>query len=310
MNEHRTIRIGTRGSALALWQAEWIEKKIRSAFPRVDVKRMIIKTTGDIQTSSSAALNDLRGVFTKELDNALLDGSIDLAVHSLKDLPTEPVKGIAVSVISERAPWEDVLIAEPGDSIESLLPGAVIGTGSPRRRAQIMAIRNDISIKDIRGNVETRIRKWQEGQYSGLIMAHAGLHRLQLDRHIAQILPGEIMLPAPGQGALGITILEENQCIQPCVSHIHHGPTADAVGAERACLRALGGGCRVPIAVLGQCVEETITVSGFVGDLSGEKFIRLTETGRRSDAEHVGEMLGKSLYESGGKEILDSIRNC
>ncbi|MEN6558484.1 MAG: hydroxymethylbilane synthase, partial [Thermoguttaceae bacterium] len=239
------LRLGTRASALAQWQAEWVASRLRDQ--GVDVLLTPITTRGDRHAAPVASLGG-EGVFTKEIQQALLDGRIDLAVHSLKDLPTQPASDLCLAAVPERASPYDVLVTTHGESFASLPQGARVGTGSLRRRAQLLHVRPDLNLCDIRGNVETRLKKLEQGQFDALVLAEAGLRRLGLERHIAQTFSFDVVLPAVGQGALGLETRTDDAAARRAVAALDHSPTHLAVLAERTMLAALHGGCLAPIA--------------------------------------------------------------
>ncbi|HEU4508053.1 MAG TPA: hydroxymethylbilane synthase, partial [Pyrinomonadaceae bacterium] len=245
----RPLVIGSRGSKLALWQAEQARESLQRLNPGIEIKIEIIKTTGDVKSDPLSVIGG-KGVFTKELEEALLDGRIDIAVHSLKDLPTILPAGLAISAICEREDPRDALVLRAGTrgSLVDLPEGAVVGTSSQRRLAQLKALRGDVEVRDLRGNVDTRIRKLDEGQYDALILATAGLVRLGLEERISTRIPFDEMLPAVGQGAIGIEVLSDNEAAVQATGKLEHGSTRIACSAERAFLRGLGGGCQLPIA--------------------------------------------------------------
>ncbi len=233
---------------MARWQAEWVAAELRGR--GIEIELTPIATAGDRRREAIATFGG-EGVFTKEIEAALLDGRIDLAVHSLKDLPTAAAAGLCLAAVPERGPVGDVLVSARAASLDELPAGATVGTGSLRRRTQLLHFRRDLQIKDIRGNVDTRLRKLAEGGYDALVLAEAGLRRLGLDRHIAQVLPCEIVLPAPGQGAMAIETRADDERTRRIVADFDHPPTRAAVTAERTLLSALEGGCLAPVAALG-----------------------------------------------------------
>ena len=233
------------------------------------------------------------GIFTKEIQRELLDGRIDLAVHSLKDLPTESVPGLALAAVPERAPVADALVSDRFDSLELLPPGAVVGTGSLRRRAQLLNHRHDLEMRDIRGNVDTRLRKLREGHYEAIILAQAGLDRLGLTKHITQILPLGLMLPAVGQGALGIEARADDAATREALACLDHPPTHAAVKAERAMLAVLHGGCMAPIAAWGRMEGEQFVLTGRVLDPAGTRKLEATQAGTAEEAESLGRSVAR-----------------
>lgn len=255
---HRTnLRIGTRKSPLATWQAEHIASRLASR--GFSVELVPITTSGDVLQGSLAQSGGV-GLFTKEIQRALLDGRCDVAVHSLKDLPTEPVSGLALVSVPQREDPSDCLIAREPCSLDSLPVGAVLGTGSPRRRAQLLQYRPDLNLVDIRGNVDTRLRKLANGEYDAIVLALAGLRRLGLEHVVTQRLPWEIMLPAVGQAALGLETRSDDRATIDAVALLDHPPSHLAVFCEREVLRALRAGCLAPVAVHAQCIDHTLAM--------------------------------------------------
>ena len=246
----RTFRLGTRASALARWQADWVAARLAENGAIVEL--LPIATTGDREPAESLTSLGGVGVFTKELQRALLDGRIDLAVHSLKDLPTEPVDGLTLAAVPPRGPASDVLVTTKADRIEELPHGAIVGTGSIRRRAQLWRLRPDLEMRDIRGNVDTRLRKLQEGQYDALILAQAGLERLGLAENLAYPLPPSVMLPAAGQGALGIESRSDDDSVLNLLRSLDDSHTRAAVTSERIVLSTLRAGCLAPVGTWGR----------------------------------------------------------
>jgi hydroxymethylbilane synthase len=304
------LTIGSRGSKLALWQAEWVKARLGALDSRLEVNIEIIKTTGDVNTDAPLAVIGGKGVFTKELEEALLDKRIDLAVHSLKDLPTILPEGLALAAITEREDSRDALVLREGLSIEnpsiSNLPaGAVVGTSSLRRLAQLKYLRPDLGIKDLRGNVDTRLRKLDAGEYDLIILASAGLRRLGFAPRISAEIPTSEMLPAVGQGALGIETRADDEETISLLSTLNHTETRQACRAERALLRSLGGGCQLPIAGHAVVLEDSLHLEGLVAGLSGETIIREAIAGPASEAVQLGQSLGTHLLERGASSLLD-----
>jgi len=304
-----TVRLGTRGSLLARRQALSIGAFLEAQGVRVQM--VVIRTTGDQVQQVPLAQIGGKELFTKELDQALLEGRIDLAVHSLKDLPTELPEGLVLAAVPERAsPW-DVFVAHPsfGGTLTDLPAGAVLATSSLRRQAQLRAWRPDVQVVAVRGNVDTRLRKLQAEGWHGLILAEAGLMRLAQSSVIRQRVPPEIMLPAVGQGALGIVCAAADEKVGRLLEGVHHPPTAAAVRAERAFLRALEGGCQVPVAAIGQ-VEGmgTLVLWGRVVSLDGLQVIEGRLQGSVEAPEALGEALAAELLAKGAQAILEEIR--
>jgi len=303
-----TLTIGSRGSKLALWQANWVRDQLLGKYPGATVEIKIIKTTGDKILDVSLSKLGGRGVFTKEIEEAMTAGEIDLAVHSLKDLPTELPDGLHIAAITEREDVRDALLANGKiGSLSELRKGAIVGTSSLRRQAQLHAIRPDLELRDLRGNVDTRIKKLQEGNYDAIILAAAGLIRLGYAEHISAFLSPDEMLPAIGQGALAIETRIDDKMTNELIGFLTHHATLNAVLAERALLRAMGGGCQVPIAA--NAVEEngTLSMRALVASLDGKRVIKRTISGAASDAEDLGSRLANDILDSGGNDILKEV---
>lgn len=313
MKERKQIIIGTRGSKLALWQAEWVKAQIESLVPGVEVTLKKIKTTGDKILDVPLAKVGGKGLFVKEIEEAMLRGEIDLAVHSMKDVPTELPDGLHLGAICEREDPRDAFISglsEKGFTIKSFneLPqGATIGTSSLRRSCQLKNLRPDLKIVQLRGNVDTRLRKLDEGQFDAIILASAGVKRLGHKDRITEYLPTDISLPAIGQGAIGIECRVDDEFINSIISRLNHQETAVCVKAERAFLRRLEGGCQVPIAAHAVLRDERVVLDGLVGSIEGDRIIRDSMEGSITDAEKIGVELAELILSRGGKEILDEV---
>lgn len=304
----RPLVIGSRGSKLALWQAEQARERLLSLNPQTEIRIEIIKTTGDVKREPLSVIGG-KGVFTKELEDALLDERIDIAVHSLKDLPTTLPEALSISAICERDDPRDALVARPdvkiGDDWLTKLPrAAVVGTSSQRRLAQLKALRSDVLVKDLRGNVDTRIRKLDEGQYDALILASAGLIRLGLHDRISTRIPINQMLPAVGQGAIGIEVRSNDKLAVETTMKLDHRETRLACLAERAFLRGLGGGCQLPIAAHAAIDRDTIILEGLVARPDGSEILRDRLSGHVGDVEEIGASLALTLIEHGAKTFL------
>jgi len=300
----RPLVIGSRGSKLALWQAEQARERLRQLNPQVDVHIEIIKTTGDVKNEPLSVIGG-KGVFTKELEDALLDGRIDIAVHSLKDLPTILPDGLSIAAICEREDPRDALVLRAGVENGSLLhlpEGAVVGTSSQRRLAQLKALRSDVEVRDLRGNVDTRIRKLDEGQYDAVILASAGLVRLGLQDRISARIAISEMLPAVGQGAIAIETPSDNEFAVTSTSRLDHRETRIACLAERAFLRGLGGGCQLPIAAHAVLDGDVLKLDGLVAKPDGSEILRASASG--TDPEALGSELALQLIERGARALL------
>ncbi len=299
-----SITIGTRGSQLALWQAQFVKRQLAHHFPDIEVNLKIIKTTGDaILDRSLVGLG--KGVFTKEIEVALHNGEIDLAVHSLKDLPTELPEGLCIAAIPPREDPRDVLITSTGSSLEDLRSDAIIGTTSPRRKAQLLHIRPDLQVVDVRGNVDTRLRKLHETDLDGIILAAAGIIRLQKEESIAQYFDTEQMVPAVGQGALAIEARNNDSVVEKLLAPLNDITTAAEITAERTLLECLDGGCQLPIGAYAKHIEgERLSLIGTVCHPEGKLRIVEKATGNIDKPEHLGKIVADKLCNSGAKELL------
>lgn len=304
----KVVRLGTRGSELALWQTEWVKRRLQEKNPQIKFEIEIIKTTGDkILDSPLSKIGD-KGLFTKELDISLLEDHTDLAVHSMKDVPTEFHPDLTIGAVTERWDVRDVLISRNGKGLDELPQGAVIATGSLRRRAQLMHYRPDLRIIDIRGNLNTRFRKFDEANWDAMILAAAGVERLKFDSRITQKIPVNIMLPAVGQGCFAVLAKKENKAILDMLQTIHQPAVASSVLAERAFLRTLEGGCQVPLGALGEIRDGKIYLQGCVASLDGKKYFRDEVVFSPDESEAAGKELAGKLIKMGAGEILEEIR--
>lgn len=304
----QTLRLGTRGSNLALHQAEEVASRLTGTHRNLSVNISVIRTTGDKVLDVALSRIGDKGLFTREIEQALLRGEIDLAVHSLKDLPSELPPGLVLAAVLPRANPADVLLSRSGKHLHELPAGAVIGSSSLRRIAQLKAYRPDLKVVDIRGNVETRIRKMGEQGLDAIVLACAGLSRLGLEAAITQVLPPDIMLPAVGQGAIAVEIRENDNHTRELLQAIKSEETEAEVIAERAFLRELEGGCQVPIACLGRVNGSQLLLQGLVASLDGKQVIRGQKTVGRAGAKIAGIELAAQLKERGAREILENIR--
>lgn len=296
-----TLTIGSRGSQLALWQAHHVARCLKAL--GVQTRIEIIRTTGDHLQTASLAQAGGKGLFTKEIEEALLAGHIDLAVHSLKDLPTDSPEGLDIAAIPARENPHDALI---GSALPQLPSGARIGTSSQRRSAQLLLLRPDLVIEPIRGNVDTRIRKVKEGQYAASLLAVAGLRRLGLEQEIAQIFSTQEMCPAPGQGALAVQTRTQGDASDIC-GRLDDAATRQAVTCERALLAALGGGCQLPVGALAETQGSSLLVSAIIISPDGGKVVRANSQGDATQARELGEAVAADLLARGGSEILESL---
>ena len=300
----RKLTVGTRGSRLALCQTDWVVGELRSLDPDLCVEVRVIKTEGDkILDVPLARIGD-KGLFVKELEAALLSGEIDFAVHSAKDLPTATPDGLCIAAIPERVDPSDVLISS-GLGLVDLPPGAKIGSSSLRRRAQLHNFRADFEICDLRGNLDTRLRKLEAGEFDAIVLAYAGLHRMGWADRVTEKIPTEICLPAVGQGALAIEAREGSEVVG-ILQRLDDAQTRAAVLAERSLMRALEGGCQVPIGALGTVEDGTITLQGVVASLDGRSLVMGDASG--DDPESVGQKLAQVLLAGGAEKILEKIR--
>jgi len=296
----RPLVIGSRGSKLALWQAEQARERLQLLDPGIEINILIIKTTGDVKSDPLSVIGG-KGVFTKGLEDALLNGRIDIAVHSLKDLPTILPGALSISAICEREDARDALVLPAGlwGSLATLREGAVVGTSSQRRLAQLKALRRDVTVRDLRGNVDTRIRKLDEGQYDAVILASAGLLRLGLKDRISARIPIAEMLPAVGQGAIAIETRSDDEFTVQTTSKLDHHETRVACLAERAFLRGLGGGCQLPIAAHATIDRDVLILDGLVAKPDGSEIWRDSLSGTLDSAEQLGSILATRLIDRG-----------
>ncbi len=297
--------IGTRGSALALAQSNFVKNSLETLSPEVQVDLKIIKTTGDRLADASLASIGGKGVFTKELEEALLSKTVDLAVHSLKDLPTELPPGLAVGAILEREDPRDCMVSRFGEQLMELPRGSVVGTSSLRRQAQIRAVKKGIRVEDLRGNLDTRLARVAAGDFSAVVVAYAGVRRLGRAEEVTEVLPTALMLPAPGQGFVAIELRAQDPETLGWVSQLNHLPSQQAATAERSFLAALGGGCRVPIAAYAREESGRLVLDGLVISPDGKTQVRGTESGLPFQAETIGAALAARLLEQGALEILE-----
>jgi hydroxymethylbilane synthase len=315
----RTLLLGTRGSKLARWQAEWVAGELRGRGHVVELVE--IATRGDVERAAPIEDIGTRGVFTKEIQRALLAGDVDLAVHSLKDLPTEPVNGLVLAAVPERDSPADVLVcasalgarlrldpSHPSSIFSSLPERARVGTGSLRRQAQLLHVRADLQLSDVRGNVDTRLRKLDEGQFDAIVLAEAGLRRLGLADRVTQVLPFAVMLPAVGQGALGIECRAADTERQAILRNLEHAGTRAAVTAERVLLEHLRGGCMAPIGALGKVGNGIVELTAAVLSADGKRRLFNKDSAPIEEAEQLGRRLADSLLAQGAGELIAGAR--
>lgn len=304
----RRLRLGSRGSALALWQTEHVAAALRARDPELVIAIAIIKTSGDkILDVPLAKIGD-RGLFVKEIEEALLAGRIDAAVHSLKDLPSTQPDGLVIAAVLTRADPRDALVSPTYGTLAALPQGAVVGTSSLRRKAQLKASLPHLTFKDVRGNVQTRLGKLDAGEYDALVLAAAGLDRLDLGHRIGERLTPAVSLPAVGQGALAVECRAADAATVALLAALEDAPTRCCVTAERALLRALEGGCQVPIAAHATLAGEILTLEALVAGLDGDPVIRTTHTGPEAAPEALGLAAAADLKARGADEILAAIR--
>lgn len=301
------LRIATRESALALWQANYVKDRLEAAHPELNVELVPMTTKGDQILDTPLAKVGGKGLFVKELEVAMLEGRADIAVHSMKDVPVEFPDGLMLHTICEREDPRDAFVSNNYSDFDSLPEGAVVGTSSLRRQCQIRALRPDLEIKDLRGNVNTRLRKLDEGQYDAIILATAGLLRLEMPERIKQFMPTEVLLPANGQGAVGIECRSDDEQVQAYLSVLEHTETRARVLTERAMNRKLEGGCQVPIGAYAEVDGDTIELRGLVGAIDGSEIIRGTITGQVGQGEALGEKLAQELLDKGADAILKEV---
>ena len=301
------LRLGTRSSALALWQANWAQSELEQRVPGLQVRILPIKTTGDRIQDVPLAQVGGKGLFTKELDEALLDGRIDFAVHSLKDLPFRLPEGTLLAAVTKREDPRDALVSN-GISLKDLPSGARVGTSSLRRQAQLRHRFPSLDVVPLRGNVDTRLKKLDAGDYEGIILAAAGLKRLGHKNRITEYLEREVMLSAVGQGALGIVCRSEDTSTQAVLAVLEDADTHQAVVAERALMASLDGSCQVPIAGHARIEGDEIVLDGLIASLDGEQVIADSVRGSRSNPADIGEDLGRRLRAGGADTVLDEIR--
>lgn len=307
LNPPSRLVIASRESALAMWQAEHIRDRLRTLYPQTAVEILGMTTHGDQILDVTLSKIGGKGLFVKELETALENGSADLAVHSLKDVPMHLPAGFALACIAEREDPRDAFVSNDFDSLQALSPGSVVGTSSLRRESQLRARFPHLSIEPLRGNVQTRLRKLDEGRYAAIILAAAGLKRLGLGQRIRAILSSEDSLPAVGQGALGIETRADRADLKALLEPLHHADTATCVLAERAMSRALAGSCQVPLGGFAQVVNGELRLRGFVATPDGVRLLRAERTGDIAQAEALGNLVAQDLLQQGAGEILASL---
>jgi hydroxymethylbilane synthase len=301
------LKIGTRGSKLALFQANWVKERLVEAHPDLNVTLVKIKTTGDkIQDAPLAKIGG-KGLFVKEIEEALLQKRADLAVHSIKDVPTEFPKGLHLTAVTKREDPRDVLISKDGKPLKDLPRGAKIGTSSLRRQVQLLHFRSDFELIPLRGNLDTRLKKLETTNLDAIVLALAGVKRLGFEGKITEIIPPEVSLPAIGQGALGIETRMGDQEVESQIRFLNDSDSSIAIIAERAFLGKLEGGCQVPIAAFARIVGTSLQIDGLVGTIDGKRLIAHRVAGPVEKAESLGVELAEILLSEGAKEILDEV---
>ena len=302
------LRLGSRGSPLALWQAHHVADQLRARWPRLVVDLSIVETQGDRSTEAELTMGSATGIFVREIESALLSGAIDLAVHSLKDLPTETPQGLALAATPPRHDARDALVCRTADSVAGLPHGASVATGSPRRRSQLLNARPDLRCVPVRGNVDTRLRKLELGTFDALILAVAGIERLGLTQVPYTPIPLAMFLPAPGQGALAIELRADDASTRRYVGPLDDSDTAATVAAERAFLAALGAGCLAPAGAFATVAADRLELDAMVGTPDGTRLLRQRSEGARGQADELGAALARRLLDAGGDDILREVR--
>lgn len=303
----QTLRIGSRGSKLALWQAGFIESLVRSKFPELETEKYVIKTTGDKELDSPLSVIGGKGVFVKEIEESLLRHEIDVAVHSLKDLPTVLPEGLKIGAVSKRHDPRDAVVSNRNVKLGQLKKGARVGTGSLRRQAQILHHFPDLKIVPIRGNVDTRMRKLKNGGFDSIILAMAGLERLNLIGEITEILPIDFLIPAPGQGIVAVECREKDDDLNEILSEINHLDTSIAASTERSFLLRIGGDCNLPAGCYASVNEASVSILGFVASPDGVDMIRKEVQGSMRDHKSLGTGLAEKILSSGGNDIISKL---
>jgi hydroxymethylbilane synthase len=303
------IKIGTRGSKLALWQANWVKCVLEEKFPPQTIELIIIKTGGDKILDVPLAKVGGKGLFVKEIEHALLTRRIDIAVHSMKDMPAEIPDGLCIGAVPEREDPSDVFISRSGLGFDEIDSGSIIGTSSLRRGAQLRYARPDMVIQPLRGNLDTRLKKLEIENYDAIVLAAAGVKRLNLEHKISEYLNPDIVLPAIGQGALCIEIRNDDSIVGPLVESLDHAPTRIAVKGERAFLNRLEGGCQVPIAGHGKISQDQFILTGLVAEVDGSQLIKAEMSGPMDSSEAIGIDLAEELLAKGADKILTKLKS-
>jgi len=302
-----TITIATRGSKLALWQANHIKSLLEAEHDGLKVELLILKTQGDKILDVPLAKVGGKGLFVKEIEDALADGRADLAIHSMKDVPVERLEGLTLGAVPQREDHADMLLSKEYDGLDELPRGATVGTSSLRRQSQLLALRPDLDVRMLRGNLDTRVNKLMEGQYDAIVVAAAGLNRLGLSTPKMVRLAPPTFIPAVAQGALGIEYRAADERMRSLTAFLDHPDTRDAVEAERAFLTRLAGGCQVPIGAFGRIVDGNVVLTGLVSEPDGKTTIRVEKAAPRAQAAALGKEVAEDVLGQGGKAILDSV---
>jgi hydroxymethylbilane synthase len=300
------LRIGTRGSLLAKWQAEFVRQQL---FQLADVEAeiVIIKTSGDKLSQAPLSQVGGKGIFVKELEDALFEEKVDIAVHSVKDIPTEMQPGLSFPAICKRADVRDCLVSGNGATLADLRSGARVGTGSLRRQAQLLHLRPDLDIRDLRGNVDTRLRKVESGEYDAVVLAKAGLDRLGASHRISEILAPEICMPAVGQGAIGVECRAGDNATSEILDKLNHPETRNAIVAERTLLGLLEGGCQVPVGAWARVQRDELVMEACVCSVDGKQYVKQRLTGPPDQPRPLGEQMARVLIDSGAQNILEEV---
>ncbi|MBI2864505.1 MAG: hydroxymethylbilane synthase [Chloroflexi bacterium] len=301
------VLVGSRESVLAMWQTKWVVGELRRLNGGTEFEIVGIKTEGDKVREVPLAQIGGRGVFVKELEKALAEGRIDIAVHSMKDVPSDVPEEFVLTSVGEREDIRDVLVSRLGLTLDLLPRGARVGTSSVRRAAQLLSRRPDFQIVDLRGNVDTRLRKATQADYDGVILAAAGIKRLGLDGQITQYIPTDICLPAVGQGAMAVETRSDERFLHEIVSRITHEPTQFAILAERAFLRRMEGGCSIPVGAYARLENGDLVMEGMIASVDGRRLLRLGESARSELAEELGDRLAKRIFAAGGRTMLEEL---
>ena len=302
------IKIGTRGSKLALWQANWVKSVLAEKFPSHRIELIIIKTRGDKILDAPLAKVGGKGLFVKEIEHALLTRQIDIAVHSMKDMPAEIPDGLCIGAVPERENPTDVFISRSGKRFADIDPGSIIGTSSLRRGAQLRHVRPDMVIQPLRGNLDTRLKKLEAGNFDAIVLAAAGVKRLNLEHKITEYLNPDTVLPAIGQGALCIENRNDDPITGPLVQSLDHAPTRIVIQGERAFLNRLEGGCQVPIAGHGKISQNQFSLTGLIAEVDGSQLIKAQKSGPMDASEAVGVDLAEALLAKGADQILEKLK--